>query len=123
MPWDRAKYPADWSTRIVPAIRERSGNVCECRGECGRAECYEEPCKAANGKPHPVTGSLVVLTTAHLNHKPEDCDLLNLMHLCQRCHLHMDAGLHAQHARETRRRRREEAGQIRLDVDEEVPRG
>lgn len=117
MPWDRSKYPRDWSTRIVPAIRERSGNRCECRGECGRLFCNVTPCAAANGQPHPLTGSKVVLTTAHLDHDTTHNDLANLRHLCQLCHLSMDADLHAQHARETRRRRREEAGQMRLPDD------
>lgn len=40
-----------------------------------------------------VSGSRVVLTTAHVyDHAPEVCDLLNLAALCQRCHLRHDAG-------------------------------
>jgi hypothetical protein len=30
-----ARYPKNWKTEIVPAIRVRSGNRCECMGECG----------------------------------------------------------------------------------------
>ena len=66
-----------------------------------------------------VTGSKVVLTTAHLDHDTTRNDLSNLRHLCQRCHLTLDAGHHAQNARRTRIRRREEAGQMRLDGDGE----
>jgi hypothetical protein len=46
-----------------------------------------------------------VLTAAHLDHTPEHCDLDNLRHWCQRCHLTYDAQHHAQTARETRRAR------------------
>jgi len=34
-PENRARYPKNWP-EIVARIRERSGNRCECRGECGR---------------------------------------------------------------------------------------
>lgn len=54
-------------------------------------------------KPHPITGSQVVLTTGHLDHTPENCDLENLKHWCQRCHLTYDAKHHAQSAYMTRR--------------------
>lgn len=116
MPVDWSRYPANWKA-IVAQVRERSGDRCECRGECGRAECYEEPCKAANGRPHPVTGSRVVLTTAHLDHDAGNGDVLNLRHLCQRCHLYLDRSQHAQNARETRRLQLEQGGQMRLPDD------
>ena len=42
---------------------------------------------AADGEPHPLTGSRVVLTTAHVHDdRPEASSLLNLAALCQRCH-------------------------------------
>jgi 5-methylcytosine-specific restriction endonuclease McrA len=74
---NRDRYPADWKA-ISLAVRERAGQRCEW-------------CPAENGKPHPVTGSRVVLTVAHLNHKPEDCAPENLRALCQRCHNTYDA--------------------------------
>jgi hypothetical protein len=50
-----------------------------------------EWCPAVNRQPHPVTGSTVVLTVAHIqNPAPEDCRLGNLAALCQRCHLNHD---------------------------------
>jgi len=113
MPVDWTKYPADWRA-IVARVRERSGDRCECRGECGGLECQRAPCLAANKAPHPVTGSRVVLTTAHLDHDTEHNDLENLRHLCQRCHLTLDARQHAQNARKTRIAKREAAGQTRL---------
>ena len=96
-PENRARYPANWK-QIVAQIRERSGNRCE------GTPMFPE-CRAANGEPHPETGSKVVLTTAHLDHVPENCDLSNLRHLCQRCHLTYDAQHHAQTAYATRRAR------------------
>ncbi|AKU43496.1 hypothetical protein CPT_Sansa92 [Caulobacter phage Sansa] len=73
---------------IVLEVRERAGNRCE------GSPAYPD-CRAENGKPHPVTGSIVVLTTAHLNHQPEDNgvpgDRPNLKSWCQRCHNTYDA--------------------------------
>jgi hypothetical protein len=39
--------------------------------------------------------STVVLTTAHLDHTPENCDDTNLMAMCNGCHLHYDREHHA----------------------------
>ncbi len=110
MPWDRRRYPADWKA-IVARVAQRSGGRCECQGECGR---HGSPCAAVNHEPHPISGSRVVLTTAHLNHEPSCDDLEQLRHMCQRCHLSYDAQLHAAHARQTRVRKLEDAGQQRL---------
>ena len=72
------RYPDDWED-ISRRIRfERAGNRCE---HCG----------AENYKPHPVTGSRVVLTVAHLDHTPENNADDNLAALCQRCHNTYDA--------------------------------
>lgn len=77
-PENKARYPKDWKA-ISQRIRfERAKNHCE---ECG----------AENYQPHPITGSKVVLTCAHLNHQPEDVSDSNLKALCQRCHNRYDA--------------------------------
>lgn len=60
-------------------------------------------CRAENGKPHPVTGSTVVLTIMHLDHDLGNADLSNFAAGCQRCHLTYDAALHARNAAATRR--------------------
>lgn len=78
---NRARYPADWKA-ISKAIRARADNRCE---ECG----------ATNGEPHPITASRVVLTVAHLDHMPENCDPTNLRAWCQRCHNRYDAPMRA----------------------------
>lgn len=92
-PENRARYPADWK------LRSRFVRLVRARGRC-------EWCGAVNGQPHPVTGSKVVLTTAHVHdHRPEAASLLNLAALCQRCHLNHDKLLHQQNANATRRAR------------------
>ena len=99
MPMNRSLYPPDWE-QISNRIRfVRAGGVCE---ECG----------AVHGQPHPITGSRVVLTTAHLDHNPAHCTDDNLIALCQRCHLRYDAKLHALNAAITRRQRTIAAGQL-----------
>lgn len=66
------------------------------RGRC-------EWCGAEHGKPHPITGSIVVLTTAHVfDDRPEASSLLNLAALCQRCHNGHDAAARRQGTRERR---------------------
>jgi hypothetical protein len=76
-PENKARYPRDWKA-ISKRIRfERAGNRCEW-------------CGAENHQPHPVTGSKVVLTVAHLDHDLVDHSDENLAALCQRCHLTYD---------------------------------
>lgn len=74
-PENRARYPADWPD-IRARIRERSGNRCECTGQCGRVhprmragEYIDQTprCNAWNGMPiDDIEGPKIVLTTAHL---------------------------------------------------------
>lgn len=96
-PENRARYPKDWKA-IVAQVRERSGDCCE------GSPAFPD-CRAPNGAEHPVTGSRVVLTTGHLDHVPENCELSNLRHWCQRCHLVYDQKHHAETAAATRRAR------------------
>ena len=96
----RSRYPANWK-QISHRIRfERAGNRCEW-------------CGAINYRPHPVTGSKVVLTVAHLGvakddgtpgdkHDKADCRDVNLAALCQRCHLNYDRQDHLQVQRANR---------------------
>ena len=44
-----------------------------------------------------------MLTIAHLDHTPENCDPDNLKAWCQRCHLNYDKDHHALNAAKTRR--------------------
>lgn len=83
MPINYDEYPPNWLTEIRPRILERAGNKCE---ECG----------AENHLPHPETGSMVVLTIAHLDHDKENHEVSDdrLKALCQRCHLKYDLWRH-----------------------------
>lgn len=90
-PENKGRYPANWK-EIRAEILKRAGDRCE---DCG----------AVNYMPHPKTGSVVVLTIAHLDHTPENCDPANLKAWCQRCHNSYDA----KHRAENRRKRRESA--------------
>lgn len=98
-PENRDRYPADWP-EISRSIKEdRAGGRCECRGECGRPFAHvdvDDRCRNRHGQPAYGTGSRVVLTTAHLDHTPENCDPANLRAMCQGCHLHYDRDHHAQ---------------------------
>lgn len=81
-PENKGRYPKDWP-EISARIRfDRAEGLCEF--------CEE----AWHGEPHPITGSIVVLTVAHLDHQPENSDDDNLAAMCQRCHLHYDLPFH-----------------------------
>lgn len=78
-PENKARYPKDWKLRSRFIRFYRAKNRCEW-------------CDAENYKPHPITGSKVILTTAHIyDHRPEAAGLLNLAALCQLCHNRHDA--------------------------------
>lgn len=94
-PENRTRYPKNWKSEIRPRILERAGHACE-----GSPDFPD--CRAPNYEPHPETGSRVVLTIAHLDHTPENCDDENLRAWCQRCHLHYDRHHHASTRRTTR---------------------
>lgn len=86
-PENQARYPKNWKA-ISKDCRDRAGN--RCQGSPAFPDC-----RAENGEPHPVTGSKVVLTTAHLDHTPENCDPENLRAWCQKCHNTYDAPMRA----------------------------
>ncbi|MET9465831.1 hypothetical protein ABZY44_13690 [Streptomyces sp. NPDC006544] len=113
-PENRARYPKDWP-EISRHIRfDRAQSRCECLGECGR-DTHPDRCPNVHGRPAYGTGSHVILTTAHLDHTPENCDPGNLRAMCQGCHLHYDADHHRQTAASTRRAAVEAAGQLTLE--------
>lgn len=127
-PENRALYPANWRA-ISERIRfQRAGGRCECTGECGEEHAmtmdtpvYNERtgstmrrtrvdtrCRARHSRPHPLTGSNVVLTTAHLDHNPLACADSNLLAMCQRCHLRYDHEHHAEQRSATKAKARTE---------------
>lgn len=78
MPINYKNYALNWK-EISEHIRfVRAKNKCE-------------TCGAVNYQPHPITGSKVILTVAHLDHNIKNNDLANLKALCQKCHNSYDA--------------------------------
>ncbi len=98
-PENAARYPADWPSISLRIRVERAKNLCE--GAPGQASCNAE-----QGKRHPITGAIVVLTVAHLDHQPENCDDANLRALCQRCHNRYDRPHRSKNAAHTRREKK-----------------
>lgn len=88
-PENKARYPKDWKAISLRIRHERAANLCECAGECGQD--HGGRCNQRNHTRHTETGSLVILTVAHLDHQPENCDDDNLKAMCQRCHNRYDA--------------------------------
>ena len=83
MPINYSEYHPKWSL-ISKLIRfRRAKNKCEW-------------CKAENYASHPITGSKVILTVAHIDHNKDNNRFNNLVALCQRCHLNHDKEQHAQ---------------------------
>lgn len=125
-PENKNRYPENWASEIVPMIRLRSGNRCE---DCG-VKNYELGGRSLAGTWHkakplgekllglewPQPGDImfcegydkplrivrIVLTVAHLDHTPENCDPDNLRHWCQRCHNKYDAPMRASGIRQRR---------------------
>ena len=106
LPENKKRYPRDWKA-ISRAIKDRAGWRCECRGECGRGPEHageDLRCPNAHNTPALNFGFNVVITTAHLDHVPENCGDDNLRAMCQCCHLAYDR----EHHQKTAARRRAE---------------
>lgn len=96
-PENRGRYPKDWK-RIRASILERAGNRCE---QCGVPNYAYRPSQRnawtndlGQAETWAMDGervSRIVLTIAHLDHQPENCDPDNLRAWCQRCHNRYDA--------------------------------
>ena len=102
------RYPKDWKV-ISARIKARSGGRCECEGECGLHRTTPGPrrCIERHGELAVWAKGTVVLTVAHLDHAPENCDPSNLRAFCQRCHLRYDSRHHQRNAAQTRRERKQ----------------
>jgi hypothetical protein len=98
-PENKARYPRNWA-EIRAHIMERSGGRCECEGECGQQ--HHGRCLERHGRAAYSFRGKVVITIAHLDHTPENCDDDNLRAMCQRCHNRYDSDHRAQTRRATR---------------------
>lgn len=107
MPMNHNLYPPNWNA-ISEQIRfVRAGNACEwCnapnRTAIGRQKTNKATwvvwSDALNDEWYKVE---VVLTVAHLDHTPMNCDDENLVALCQLCHLRYDAKHKAEKRKKT----------------------
>lgn len=127
-PENKSRYPSNWAA-IRSSVLERANHCCEkCNASNGTmiargagkdedtymtedAEVFDADTGEALGRwrmNEYNVGKMVkiVLTIAHLDHVPENCDMDNLRAWCQRCHLRYDAEHHANTARTTRRARK-----------------
>lgn len=127
-PENKSRYPKNWQD-IRKAILIRAKNSCEqckakngtriARGDgkdidtyqtsdanifCANSGKYLGRCRLNDYSVKNMVN--VVLTIAHLDHTPENCEPLNLKALCQRCHLRYDAQIHAENSRITRKNRK-----------------
>lgn len=93
-PENRHRYPADWPGISLRIRFERAKGQCECDGRCGRGT-HKGRCPNVHLMRAYSTGKRVILTVAHLDHTPENCENENLMAMCQGCHLHYDKEHHA----------------------------
>ncbi|MEB3884081.1 hypothetical protein [Lyngbya sp. CCY1209] len=143
MPMNRKLYPRDWDD-IARRVKDRVGWRCEeCDRPCRRPgeswpelverlyaidfRWYAQSCEEVTD---PETGGWTavekpgrfVLTAAHLDHDPQNCDPSNLRALCPACHLRHDLDHHIRTRRANRHRRREASGQLTLfDTDRPDP--
>ena len=106
-PENKHLYPKNWK-QIRQNILKRANNCCEFCGVENYAEGYrdsegnfvesygmQQETDALDGK----RIFKIVLTVAHLDHNPQNCNPENLRALCQKCHLNYDI----EHHKETRR--------------------
>lgn len=128
MPCDYSRYPANWPEISYEIRFIRGQGRCECTGECGT---HTGRCEAVHGEEHPLTKSIVIITTAHLGaphadgtpgdkHDKMDVRPVNLKGMCQRCHLLFDLDDHIRNARNARNARRLktmiDAGQLSMGL-------
>jgi hypothetical protein len=104
MPMDRSRYPDDWEAIAAEVKTDADWHCDQCGKPCQRpGETFEQLCQRLKGTswerllyeqlpeggklPHPRR---FLLTCAHLNHDPMDCDKSNLRAWCTPCHARYD---------------------------------
>lgn len=121
-PKNRSRYPADWP-EVRDRILRRAQHRCEWPGceaphqvtgywyrgrfvpmpQSLRDAGYRAGCVVICSDRSLLRLMKIVLTIAHLDHQPENCDDSNLRAWCQRHHLAYDAEHHRQTAYATRK--------------------
>lgn len=108
-------YPPQWQAFSQYIRSTVAQGQCQCTGECGLHRTHPGPrrCVERDRQPAQWAHGLVVLTVAHLCTCDPLCALeAHVKAMCNRCHLRVDAPLHAKHSAETRRRLKERFGQL-----------
>jgi len=127
-PENKKRYPGNWK-EIRSQILTRANNCCEqckapnhtriARGSGDDAGTYmNEDCEVYCDKTGKLLGQIrasdyevarmtdIVLTIAHLDHTPENCEPENLKAMCQKCHLNYDKEHHKANSYATRMNRK-----------------
>lgn len=120
MPMDRSLYPLNWD-EIARSVKDEANWVCqECRRECRKPgespleflkRLHSSPClELPASEEYIFFPGRFVLTVAHLDHRPANCDRSNLRALCSGCRLRYDNQFKAL----KRRLKQERQGQLSL---------
>ncbi|NET31044.1 MAG: HNH endonuclease [Cyanothece sp. SIO1E1] len=112
MPMNRQLYPHDWEA-IALAIKHQAQWQCQ---ECGRTchipgENWFEFFERIGWQHAQEKWGRFILTLAHLDHQPANCDPANLRAWCSVCHLRYDTKAMAT----KKRLKRESLGQLQLE--------
>jgi hypothetical protein len=100
MPINYNDYPPNWKTEIVPAVRKRSGDRCElCFAPNKTIVLRDQITGQWRTLRIPYDKDLwrevkIVLTVHHIDGEKTNNKMVNLLHLCQRCHLRLDLERH-----------------------------
>jgi 5-methylcytosine-specific restriction endonuclease McrA len=87
MPMIRARYPSNWE-EISLGVKEQADWRCQyCQRQCQRPGESLEQLRQRIGKAKPRQ---YLLTVAHLDQNPGNCEEDNLKALCTVCHLRYD---------------------------------
>lgn len=103
-PENKGRYPKNWKA-IRLQILGRAKHRCEQCYVPNHSFRHRENGEVRLRMPKSWLGNctMIVLTIAHLDHTPENCDPANLRAWCQKCHLAYDHAHHQQNAAARRR--------------------
>lgn len=116
---NRHLYPDNWNAIALEVKNHANWQYQGCGKQCRRTGQSLADFIAANPQlPKDVQAKPIryVLTVAHLDHTPSNCDRSNLKALCSVCHLRYDAQHHVNSRRVNKRKQLEESGQLTLNL-------
>ena len=108
---NKSKYPKNWK-QISEDIRfNRANNKCEFCGAINHSYVNKHTRELCAKDEYDAIR--IILTVAHLDHNPENCDYSNLKALCQKCHNNYDK----EHRAETRKETKEKNNINQLKIN------